>query len=155
MTSPVTTTPEPTEQSISDFFDVTSNVTLRPSYEGGNISTTIGFKCVHYLIEAAVLEHFRAAGLGATNLYVEHGVGLPHAVARVGLDLEPVDLADDDAVRWLEACLWPDVPGRVERFRAARSLLRDDAQTLVAGDMVDDLPAALARAVAGPGLRLL
>ena len=88
---------------------------------------------------------------GAAHRLVNHGVGLPHDVARVGLDLEPVDVADDDAVRWLEACLWPDVPGRVERFRAARSLLRDDAQTLVAGDMVDDLPAALARAAAGPG----
>jgi acyl-CoA thioesterase FadM len=95
MTSPVTTTPEPTEQSISDFFDVTSNVTLRPSYEGGNISTTIGFKCVHYLIEAAVLEHFRAAGLGATSLYVEHGVGLD--VVSVNTRLHTV-LTLDDAV---------------------------------------------------------
>ncbi|GAA5033547.1 DUF2332 domain-containing protein [Terrabacter aeriphilus] len=88
---------------------------------------------------------------GVARRLVDHGVGLPRVVARVGLDLAPVDVADDDAVRWLEACLWPDVPGRVERFRAARALLREDPPTLVAGDMVDDLPAALARAADGAG----
>lgn len=62
-------------------------------------------------------------------------------VERVGLDLDPVDLDDADEVRWLEACLWPDDLGRLERFRAAVALLRDDPPELVAGDMVDDLEA--------------
>ncbi|MER7070413.1 DUF2332 domain-containing protein [Terrabacter sp. NPDC000476] len=88
---------------------------------------------------------------GVARRLGEHGVGLPRVAARVGLDLAPVDVADDGAVRWLEACLWPDVPGRVERFRAARAVLRDDPPVLVAGDMVDDLPAALARAADGAG----
>ena len=64
----------------------------------------------------------------------------------MGLDLAPVALDDDDGVRWLEACLWPDVPGRVERFRAARDLLRADPPLVLRGDMVDDLPAAVAGA---------
>ncbi|HET8594121.1 MAG TPA: DUF2332 domain-containing protein [Intrasporangium sp.] len=64
---------------------------------------------------------------------------LPPVAARVGLDLAPVDIDDDDALRWLEACLWPDVPGRIERFRAAIELVRRDAPALRAGDMVDDL----------------
>ncbi len=63
-------------------------------------------------------------------------------------------LDDADEVRWLEACLWPDVAGRLERFRAAVGLLRADPPSLVAGDMVDDLEAVAhsARAVAAAGL---
>ena len=67
------------------------------------------------------------------------GAGLPAVRGRVGLDLDPVDLTSVDEVRWLEACLWPEVPGRVERFRAACDLLRDDPPTVLRGDMVDDL----------------
>ncbi|KRF41770.1 DUF2332 domain-containing protein [Terrabacter sp. Soil810] len=67
------------------------------------------------------------------------GARLPAVRGRVGLDLDPVDLASGDEVRWLEACLWPEVPGRVERFRAACDLLRDDPPTVLRGDMVDDL----------------
>jgi hypothetical protein len=71
--------------------------------------------------------------------------------ARVGLDLDPVDLTSVAQVRWLEACLWPEVPGRMERFRAACELLRGDPPAVIRGDMVDDLPHAvrLARTRAG------
>jgi hypothetical protein len=75
---------------------------------------------------------------------------LPPIVERVGLDLAPVALADDDEVRWLEACLWPDQPERLVRFRAAVALLRPDPPLVVRGDMVDDLSSVAhsARAVA-------
>jgi acyl-CoA thioesterase FadM len=49
---------------------------LRPCYEGANICTWIGFKHVNYLVEQAVLEHFRAAGLGARALYETYALGL-------------------------------------------------------------------------------
>ncbi|MEP6651224.1 MAG: DUF2332 domain-containing protein [Lapillicoccus sp.] len=65
---------------------------------------------------------------------------LPQVAARRGVDRHPVDLGDAAAVRWLEACLWPDVPGRVERFRSAVQLLAGTPIPVVAGDMVDDLP---------------
>ena len=71
---------------------------------------------------------------------------LPAVAGRCGIDRHPVDLADADAVRWLEACLWPDVPGRVERFRSAVSLLAGTRSPVVRGDMVDDLPPLLADA---------
>ncbi len=67
-------------------------------------------------------------------------VVLPTLVGRRGIDRHPVDLADADAVRWLEACLWPDVPGRVERFRSAVSLLAGTTNPVTRGDMVHDLP---------------
>jgi hypothetical protein len=82
---------------------------------------------------------------------LDAGLGLPPVVARVGLDLSPVDLDDEDAVRWLEACLWPDVPGRVERFRSARALLRTDPPVVLAGDLVDDIDRAVRRAREAPG----
>jgi len=64
----------------------------------------------------------------------------PPVVDRVGLDLAPVGLDDVDRVRWLEACLWPDQPHRVERFRAAVELLRPDPPRVVQGDFVELLP---------------
>ena len=64
---------------------------------------------------------------------------LPRVLGRAGVDREPVDLEDEDAVRWLLACLWPDVPGRVERFRAARRLMRSRPPLVLQGDLVDDV----------------
>jgi hypothetical protein len=82
---------------------------------------------------------------------------LPRIVGRSGLDRHPVDLVDTAAVRWLEACLWPDVPGRVERFRSAVRLLSGIPNPVVRGDMVDDLPAVLAaaRGAGPPGSHLV
>ena len=74
-------------------------------------------------------------------------LALPPLVGRAGVDRHPVDLSDVDAVRWLEACLWPDVPGRVERFRSAVRLLAGIPSSVVEGDMVDDLPDVLAGAL--------
>jgi hypothetical protein len=76
---------------------------------------------------------------------------LPTVRGRVGLDVAPVDLDDDEAVRWLEACLWPEVPGRIERFRSARDLVRSDPPDVLRGDMVEGLPDAVERARARSG----
>lgn len=77
------------------------------------------------------------------------GLTLPRVEGRAGVDLHPVRLDDVDGVRWLMACLWPDVPGRVERFVAARDLMLLDPPHLVAGDMVDAMPSAVSSARAG------
>ena len=67
--------------------------------------------------------------------------GFPPAITeRVGIDWDPVPLDDADRVRWLEACLWPDQPWRIERFRAAVDLARVDPPRLVAGDLIGGLP---------------
>lgn len=90
----------------------------------------------------------RCAGVDRSAPALRSG-SLPPLVARGGLDLHPVHLDDADRVRWLEACLWPDVPGRVERFRAAREILRRDPAYVRTGDLVDDLPALIQDLVAG------
>lgn len=64
------------EEQVRALLERESSVELRPAYEGCNISTSLGFKQINYLVEAAVLEHFRAAGLPAGWLYDQFGLGL-------------------------------------------------------------------------------
>jgi hypothetical protein len=74
---------------------------------------------------------------------------LPVIASRLGLDRNPVSLDDADAVRWLEACVWPDQADRFARLVAALALAREAGVRVEAGDAVADLAAALDRL--GPG----
>ncbi|MGH3630329.1 MAG: DUF2332 domain-containing protein [Sciscionella sp.] len=65
--------------------------------------------------------------------------------AVVGLDRAPVDLAEEEAEAWLEACIWADQPDRLRRLNSATALQRRTPPVLIRGDAVDDLPAAAAR----------
>ena len=67
---------------------------------------------------------------------------LPVIGDRVGLDRDPVDLRDDDATRWLLACVWPDT-GRLERTRLALDAARVDPPRVVAGDAVDTIASVI------------
>ena len=69
---------------------------------------------------------------------------VPEVVWRRGLDANPIDVHDDDAVRWLLACVWPDHRERRRRLEAAIGLARLQPPAVSAGDLVDDLPAVLA-----------
>jgi hypothetical protein len=59
--------------------------------------------------------------------------------ARIGLDRDPVDLADEDQYAWLEACIWADQADRQRLFSAAAKALLANPPELIAGDAVDDL----------------
>lgn len=65
-----------TETAVKALLTETTSVQVRPRYEGSNICTWIGFKHVNYMVEEAVLDHFRQAALPARGLYEEHGLGL-------------------------------------------------------------------------------
>lgn len=67
-------------------------------------------------------------------------------VKRVGIDLHPVDLADDSQVRWLDALVWPGHEERRHRLRAAADLVAPDPPSLVAGDALELLPELIAAA---------
>ena len=71
---------------------------------------------------------------------------LAPVVWRGGIDLSPVDVTDDDAVRWLETMVWPEQEGRRERLRAAVRIARSDPPYLVRGDLLDTLPALVEQA---------
>src|SRR5215510_4822049 len=71
---------------------------------------------------------------------------LPPIAWRRGLDVDPVDVHDDESVRWLLSCVWPDHPDRRRRLEAAIGLARADVPVVRKGDLVDDLPVLLAEA---------
>jgi hypothetical protein len=70
---------------------------------------------------------------------------IPPVVARVGVDLDPVDVTDPDDARWLRACVWPDQPERLARLDAEMALAATDPPLLLRGDPVEMLPDAVAR----------
>ena len=86
--------------------------------------------------------HLRCSIVGPVPL----PVGMPRVVWRQGLDLRPIDVHDDEASRWLLACVWPDHPERRRRLETALDLARTEPPVVRAGDLVDDLPAVLAEA---------
>src|SRR5262249_6610859 len=53
---------------------------------------------------------------------------------------------DDEAVRWLLACVWPEHHERRRRLEGAIATARADPPVVLRGDLVDDLPALLAEA---------
>jgi hypothetical protein len=71
---------------------------------------------------------------------------LPQIVWRRGLDASPINVHDDDAIRWLMACVWSDHPERRRRLEGAIELARVHRPPVSAGDLVDDLPAVLTEA---------
>ena len=73
------------------------------------------------------------------------GRTLPPVVARIGVDLNPVDVGDPEDARWLHACLWPDQPERVERLNAAIELTQSSPPTLIRGDALEVLTDAIGR----------
>jgi len=79
---------------------------------------------------------------------------VPQIVWRRGLDLRPIDVHDDDAVRWLSACVWPEHHERRQRLEGAIATARADPPVVSAGDLVDDLPALLAEVPDGAQLVL-
>ncbi len=52
------------------------------------------------------------------------GFDFPSPEWRIGLDLAPIDAKDDLEARWLEACIWPGQPERLDRFKACRELYK-------------------------------
>jgi hypothetical protein len=71
---------------------------------------------------------------------------LPEVVARVGVDLNPLDVTDPADLAWLRALVWPGPRevDRLARLEAAAAVVAEDPPTLLAGDLVDRLPDALA-----------
>ncbi|MGI8452150.1 MAG: DUF2332 domain-containing protein, partial [Streptosporangiaceae bacterium] len=73
---------------------------------------------------------------------------MPEVAARIGVDLDPVDVTDADDARWLRACLSPDQPERVARLEAEMALAATappPPPLLLQGDAVEVMPDAFAR----------
>ncbi len=70
---------------------------------------------------------------------------IPEVVARIGVDLDPIDVTDADDARWLRACLPPDQPERRARLDAEMALAATAPPLLLRGDVAELLPDAIAR----------
>jgi hypothetical protein len=68
---------------------------------------------------------------------------MPTITARVGVDVEPLDLDDARIRDWLAACIPPETSA-VDRFAAATAVAREHPATTVRADVVDDLAAVCA-----------
>ncbi|MFO7631462.1 MAG: DUF2332 domain-containing protein [Caldilinea sp.] len=75
---------------------------------------------------------------GAELLY-----SVPPVERRIGIDLNPVNLAEDDEAAWLRALIWPEHADRVHRLQQARDLWLAQPPVLIRGDAVETLPALL------------
>lgn len=67
----------------------------------------------------------------------------PDVAWRGGVDLNPLDVSDEDAVAWLENLVWPEQEERRERLRTAVRIARRDPPYLVRGDLLEALPGLL------------
>jgi hypothetical protein len=65
---------------------------------------------------------------------------VPEVAWRAGLDLNPLDAADEDDAAWLSCLLWPGETGRAERLAGALATARRSPPALHRGDLLDDLP---------------
>jgi len=68
---------------------------------------------------------------------------LPRIATRIGIDLNPHDIADPETLRWLDALIWPEHDIRRDRLRRAAQLAAETAIDVRAGDLNDLLDAAL------------
>jgi hypothetical protein len=64
-------------------------------------------------------------------------------LGRIGLDLNPLDPADESARRWLDALIWPEHEERRARLRSALQLVSTLELKMVAGDATETLPRIL------------
>jgi hypothetical protein len=77
---------------------------------------------------------------------------LPSVVWRAGLDLNPLDVHDDEDMRWLRSLVWPEQTDRFETLSAAIEVARRDPVAVHAGDLTTDVAALAAKAPANATL---
>ena len=70
-------------------------------------------------------------------------------LSRVGLDLNPLDPADQSARRWLDALIWPEHVERRARLRSALEMVSNLDIEMISGSALETLPGVLARLPAG------
>lgn len=71
---------------------------------------------------------------------------VPEVVWRRGIDVDPVDVNDEEAARWLHSCVFFDHADRRERLAAAVSFARRNPQQIIQGDLVDEIEGVVADA---------
>lgn len=68
---------------------------------------------------------------------------LPEIHSRTGIDRNPLDVTNDEDLRWLQACIWPEHTERAARLQAAAGIVASEPPELVRGDLVEMIGACL------------
>ena len=68
---------------------------------------------------------------------------LPTVADRIGIDLAPVDVRNDMAIRWLRALIWPEHTDRAQLLEQAVQIARINPPSIIAGNAADLLPQIL------------
>ena len=71
---------------------------------------------------------------------------IPQISSRIGIDLEPIDINDDDSTLWLRALVWPEDNVRLQRMNSAISIARACPPAIRKGHALELLPTELADA---------
>jgi hypothetical protein len=69
---------------------------------------------------------------------------LPDVAWRAGIDLHPLDVADADAMAWLETLVWPEQDERRARLAHAVEVARAEPPRIDTGDLLDRLAGMVA-----------
>ncbi|WP_109508600.1 DUF2332 domain-containing protein [Nocardioides speluncae] len=69
--------------------------------------------------------------------------GLPKVAWRGGIDLNPLDVHDEDAMAWLTTLVFPEQEWRRERLRVAVEVARAEPPAIRKGNLLDELPRLL------------
>ena len=75
----------------------------------------------------------------------------PDIVARVGVDLNPLDVTNAEDMSWLQALIWPEHQARHDRLAAGIRTATSAPPQILAGDMLERLDEALTLADASGG----
>jgi hypothetical protein len=70
---------------------------------------------------------------------------LPEVAWRAGIDLNPLDVADEDDMAWLTNLVWPEHDERRAVLRRAIAIAQTDPPTLVRGDLLETIPEQVER----------
>ena len=79
----------------------------------------------------------------ARNGLPELPTAFPEVSFRVGIDLAPVNLGDDEEYRWMQALVWPEHRERAAALSSARDVWIHSRPTVLQGDTVELLPDTL------------
>ncbi len=68
---------------------------------------------------------------------------MPTVAFRLGIDLDPKDVRNDDAMLWLRALVWPEQVDRAKRLEKAIELARKQPPLILQGDALELVPRVL------------
>ena len=119
-----------------------------PSFHLIDLGTSAGLNLAldryHYRIGEVEWGPGSEVDLVAESRGVAPVLGDIEVLGRIGLDLNPLDPADGDHRRWLDALIWPEHSERRQRLHAALDLVASVPIQLIAGDALETLGDVLA-----------